>query len=277
MDFEQRIAQASQYRDQTKASYDAAKNQTLSSQSNYDTAFNVAPQYSTAYQQSMDAYAQSEEFAQMKTSWEKTKSNVDMMKTMIDKLPQSVNQQFGGSMLTQAQRDMARQQQLDGLNKQFTQYSADYEVSFSNYNSSVDKAFDTALDVANKNYDSYWDGVRKKFTDWQASIENEKKWQTMYNTSESQLFSVQQEYRSWQNEQELLRMKREFEQWMTDFKTRQAQSNYNTAVANQRASEEAARKEQERQQRWITDRNAFSSGKLSTAEFMRRMDAGLYR
>lgn len=277
MDFQQRIAEATRYRDQTKGSYDRAKRETGQAQSAYDTAFSTAPKYQTVYEKAKQQSVNTQEISDMENSWKQAKENTDMLKTMVDKLPESITQQFGGTGLTQAQRDMAKQKQYGDLNKQFTQYNADYEAKFTDYNQTVDKAFDTALDVANKNYDSYWDGVRRKFTDWQSSIKNQEKWEKMYYTSQSQLSDVQIAYDSWKMDQEIMRMEREFEQWQNDFAAMQRQGTINSQRAGQAYAENAATKKAQADARFAKDTALFQQGKLSTSEYLRRMDAGLYR
>lgn len=277
MDFQQRIAAATQYRDQTKASYDAAQQQTGQAQSAYDTSISTAPTYQTIYEQAQQQNTNTQEIADSKNTYLQAKEITDNTKSMIDKLPQSITQQFGGTALTQAQRDMAKQQQLNDLSKQFTQYNADYEVKFADYNSMVDKAFDTSLDVANKNYDSYWDGVRSKFADWQTSIKNQESWEKMYYTSQSQLQSVQLEADNYRFQQQLMQQQRDFENWMNNFKSNQR----DTAAAGQRAAADygmqQAQAKADADARFKKDTALFQQGKLSTSEYLKRMDAGLYR
>jgi len=277
MDYQQRIAEATQYRDQTKGAYDQAKEQTGQAQSAYDTAFSTAPTYQTVYEQHKQSLTNTQEIADMNNSWKQAKESTDTIKGMIDKLPTSITQQFGGTGLTQAQRDMAKSEQLGNLSKQFTQYNADYEMKFTNYNDTVDKAFDSALDVANKDYDSYWDGVRMKFTDWQTSIKNQDEWEKMYYTSSSQLQKTQLEYDNYKFQQQQMNQQREFETWMTNFKINQSNTAGNGARAGAAYAEAAAKKKADADTRFRTDTAAFQSGKLSTTEYLRRMDAGLYR
>ena len=277
MDFQTRIAEATQYRDQTKGAYDRAKTETGQAQSAYDTSFSTAPTYQTIYEKHKQSLTNTQEIADMKNSWQQARESTDTIKSMIDKLPGSITQQFGGTGLTQAQRDMAKQKQLGDLSKQFTQYNADYEMKFANYNETVDKAFDSALDVANKDYDSYWDGVRRKFTDWQTSIKNQDQWEKMYYTSQSQLQKTQLEADNYRFQQQQMNQQREFEQWMTNFKIGQSNSAAAAQRAGQEYAESAARKKADADTRFRNDTAAFQSGKLSTTEYLRRMDAGLYR
>lgn len=277
MDFERRIQEAKQYADQTKGAWDAAKKETGIAQSDYNTSFTTAPNYQTYYEKYKQDFQNSDEITGLKNTWQQTKDTVDTIKTSIDKLPESIGQSFGGTSLTQAQRDMAKQKQLQELNKSFTQYNANYQAQFADYNQRVDAAFDQALDVANKDYDSYWDGVRRKFDVWQTSIANEEQWSSMYYTSQSQLSKVESEYRVWQIQQETIRMQREFEEWQNNFAAQQRASTANAKIAAQNYAEGQAKKKADAERRFATDTALFQQGKLSSSEYLRRMDAGLYR
>lgn len=277
MDFQQRIQQAQQYVDQTKGSWDAAKKETGIAQSNYDTSFSTAPDYQTYYEQYKQEFQNTDEIAGLKSTWENTKTAVDALKTTIDKLPESTTQMFGGTSLTQAQRDMAKQKQLADLNKSFTQYNASYQSQFADYNKTVNDAFDQSIDVANKDYDSYWDGVRRKFSVWQTSIQNEDEMSSIYYGAQGQLSTVQGEYQVWQIQQDTIRMQREFEEWQNNFASQQRASKSSAAMAAQQYSEQQAKKKADADGRFQKDTYLFQQGLLSSSEYLRRMDAGQYR
>lgn len=277
MDFERRIQDARQHVDQTKGAWDTAKRETGIAQTNYDTSFTTAPSYQTYYEKYKQQFEESDEIQGLKSTWESTKENVDSIKTSIDKLPESVGQMFGGTSLTQAQRDMAKQQQLQKLNQSFTQYDASYQAQFADYNKRVSDAFDTSIDTANKAYDDYWDGVRTKFDLWNQSIANEDQWSSMYYKSQSQLSSVESEQRIWQIQQDTIRMQREFVEWQNNFAATQRASSASAKIAAANSAEARARKDAAVQERWKKDVALFQQGKMSSSQFTRNMDAGLYR
>ena len=277
MDFERRIQEAQQYADQTKGSWDAAKKETGIAQANYDQSFSTAPDYQTYYEKYKQDFQNSDEILGLKSSWENTKMAVDSIKTTIDKLPESTNQMFGGTSLTQAQRDMAKKQQLNSLNKSFTQYNANYQTQFADYNQRVNDAFDQSIDVATKDSHSDWDGVRRKMEVWQTSIKNEDEWSSMYYGAQGQLTKVQGEYNVWKIQQETIRMQREFEEWRNNFAAQQRNSRLAAAKAANDWAAERDRKEIEASQRFTKDTALFQQGQLSSSEYMRRMDAGQYR
>lgn len=277
MDFQRRIQEAQQHVDQTKGSWDAAKKETGIAQADYNQSFTTEPNYQTYYEKYKQEFQNSDDILSLKNTWQQTKETVDTLRTNIDKLPESIGQRFGGTSLTQAQRDMAKQKQLQDLNKSFAQYNANYQAQFTDYSMKVDDAFNQALDVSNKQYDSYWDGVRRKFDVWQTSIDNEKEWSSMYYKSQSQLSSVESEHRIWQIQQETIRMQREFEQWQNNFAAQQRAATANAKIAAANYAEAQAKKKADTEARWKRDVYLFQQGKMSSSEFGRRMDAGLYR
>lgn len=279
MDFERRIQEAQQYVDQTKGSWDAAKKETGIAQADYDQSFSTAPDYQTLLEQSKLKNEELYEVSYAKSQWEQTKAQLDGIKSDIDNLPQSVVGSFksSGMMMTEEKYRKALQLQNRSLANQFKQYDANYKVAFTDYNKAVDKALSGSIDVANKNYDSYWDGVRMKMSQWQQSIANEDEWSSMYYGAQSQLSSVQSEYQIWQIQQETIRMQRESEEWQNNFAAQQRASRSSAAMAAQQYSEQQAKKKADADARFKKDTALFQQGRLSSSEYLRRMDAGQYR
>ena len=176
MDFERRIQEAQQHVDQTRGAYERAQRETGQAMDNYNQSITTAPNFQTYYEKYKQQYQDTAEIRAAKSTWQNTKEAVDALRTRIDKLSESINQQFGGTFLTAAQRERAKQQQNQELSSQFTQYNAAYQTQFADYNKKVEDAFNTSMDVANKDYDRYWKVVRKKFDIWRAAIKNEEQW-----------------------------------------------------------------------------------------------------
>lgn len=225
-EYQRNIQQAQQYVDQTNAGYQQATQETREAQSAYDKAFSSAPDYSTVYNQYKDQYTKDPEFENMKNSYMLAKDNTDAVRTRIDKLGDSINQQFGGTSLTQAQRDLHKNKQLQGLQGQFTQYNANYNVQFKDYQKSVDSAFNEALDVANKSYDSYWDIVRVKYDTWNERIKTEEKWSDSLSTANLQLDNANFNYNMFKRQQEWLQTLRSFEERINRINRQYANSVY---------------------------------------------------
>lgn len=276
MDFERRIQEAQRHADETRGAYERAQRETGQAMDNYNQSISTAPNFQTYYEKYKQQYQNTAEIRQAKSTWEATKAATDALRTRIDKLAESINQQFGGTSMTAAQRELAKQQQNQELSKQFTQYNASYQTQFADYNKKVDEAFQTSMDVANKDYDRYWKIVRKKFDIWKTAIANEKQWNDMYWTSRTQLSQVQNEYQNWRMQQEIMQRTREFVKWQNNFAAWQRSSAYNSMKSANDWAEGQARNDRAARQRFSNDTALFRQGKLSSAEYTSRMSRGVY-
>lgn len=279
-EYQLNIQKAQQYVDQTNAGYQRATQETKSAQSAYEKAFSSTPDYGTLYDQYKDQYTKDPELENMKNSYLLAKDNVDSVRTRIDKLSDSINQQFGGTSLTEAQREMFKQKQLQGLQRQFTQYNANYNVQFRDYQKSVDRAFNQALDVTNKSYDNYWNIVKIKYDTWNERIKTEEKWSDSLSTANIQLDKANFNYNMYKREQEWLETLRKHEERMNQINREYVNATYNIKATAEASNAKRMKEEEDRkarQQKFAYDTKLFQSGKLSASEYMRRMDAGLYR
>lgn len=243
---------------------------------NYNQSITTAPNFQTYYEKYKQQYQDTAEIRAAKSTWQNTKEAVDALRTRIDKLSESINQQFGGTFLTAAQRERAKQQQNQELSSQFTQYNAAYQTQFADYNKKVEDAFNTSMDVANKDYDRYWKVVRKKFDIWKAAIKNEEQWNKMYWTSQSQLRQTQNEYQNWRMQQEIMQRQREFVAWQNQFAAQQRAAMSSSMRAANDWAEQRARDSRAARQRFADDSSLFRQNKLSAREFTSRMSRGVY-
>lgn len=277
MDWQQRIQEAQRYVDQTYSSYHQAQQQSQQAMNAYNQAFSNNPDYQTIYDQYKKEFTESAELTKDKSAYEKARGLLDSIKTQINNLSTTISQRFGGTGLTQQQRDKYKEQQYNQLNQMFTQYGADYQVKFENYQDKVDKAFSQALDVANKQYDSYWDSARRKFSVWQQALQNENQWKDFASSADVQLFMLQNQYASWKIQQDYMQMVRESEERLNQLAevSRQRQwdiekSYADAAVANAQALASRA-------EAYNRDRTALDNGQLSHEEYYRRVASGAYK
>lgn len=277
MDWQQRIQEAQRYVDQTYSSYHQAQQQSQQAMNAYNQAFSNNPDYQTIYDQYKKEFTESAELAKDKSAYEKAKGLLDSIKTQINNLSTTISQRFGGTGLTQQQRDKYKEQQYNQLNQMFTQYGADYQVKFENYQDKVDKAFSQALDVANNQYDNYWDNARRKFSVWQQSLQNENQLKDFASSADVQLFMLQNQYASWKIQQDYMQMVRESEERLNQLAevSRQRQwdiekSYADAAVANAQALASRA-------EAYNRDRTALDNGQLSYEEYYSRVASGAYK
>ena len=276
MDFERRIQEAQRHADETRGAYERAQQETGRALTDYDQSITTAPNFQTYYEKYKQQYQDTAEIRQAKSTWESTKQAVDSIRTRIDKLAESINQQFGGTSMTEAQRQLAKDKQNQELNKQFTQYNTTYQTQVASYNKKVDDAFNVSMEVANKDYDRYWKVVRKKFEVWKTAISNENQWKQMEQTSHDQLQRVQNDYQNYRTQQTIMQMQREFIRWQNSFAAMQRSQAYNSMKSASDWGEEQARNSRDARQRFSNDTSLFRQGKLSASEYTSRMSRGLY-
>lgn len=277
MDWQQRIQEAQRYVDQTYSSYHQAQQQSQQAMNDYNQSFSNNPDYQTIYDQYKKEFTESAELAKDKSAYEKAKGLLDSIKTQINNLSTTISQRFGGTGLTQQQRDKYKEQQYNQLNQMFTQYGADYQVKFENYQDKVDKAFSQALDVANKQYDSYWDNARRKFSVWQQALQNENQWKDFASSADVQLFMLQNQYASWKIQQDYMQMVRESEERLNQLAevSRQRQWDIEKSYADAKVANAQALAS--RAEAYNRDRTALDNGTLSYEEYYRRVASGAYK
>ena len=277
MDWQQRIQEAQRYVDQTYSSYHQAQQQSQQAMNDYNQSFSNNPDYQTIYDQYKKEFTESAELAKDKSAYEKAKGLLDSIKTQINNLSTTISQRFGGTGLTQQQRDKYKEQQYNQLNQMFTQYGADYQVKFENYQDKVDKAFSQALDVANKQYDSYWDNARRKFSVWQQALQNENQWKDFASSADVQLFMLQNQYASWKIQQDYMQMVRESEERLNQLAevSRQRQWDIEKSYADAKVANAQALAS--RAEAYNRDRTALDNGQLSYDEYYRRVASGAYK
>lgn len=276
MEFEKRLQDARAHVDQTRGAYERAKQETGQAMSNYNESITTAPNFQTYYEKYKQQYQESEELKQLKSDWQEAKQNTDGIRSSIDKLSESINQQFGGTSLTQAQRDMAKRKQQEQLNKQFMVYNADYQAKLNSYNKKVESAFQTSMDLTTKDYNRYWKTVQKKFEVWKTRVENEKQWSDMYRTSQNQLMQVNEAYKDFQMQQQIMQRKRESVRFWNNFAAQQRQMAYNSAVSSSRWAESQAQQRHDANQRFVKDVSLLQQGQLSAGDFSGRISSGIY-
>lgn len=277
MDWQQRIQEAQRYVDQTYSSYHQAQQQSQQAMNDYNQAFSNNPDYQTIYDQYKKEFTESAELAKDKSAYEKAKGLLDSIKTQINNLSTTISQRFGGTGLTQQQRDKYKEQQYNQLNQMFTQYGADYQVKFENYQDKVDKAFSQALDVANKQYDSYWDNARRKFSVWQQALQNENQWKDFASSADVQLFMLQSQYESWKIQQDYMQMVRESEERLNQLAEVSRQRQWDIEKSYTDAKVANAQALASRAEAYNRDRTALDNGTLSYEEYYSRVASGAYK
>jgi hypothetical protein len=271
MDWQRRLQEAQQYVDQTYGAYGAAQEQTKQAKQAYDIAFNQRPDYQTIYDQYKRQSEQDLDVSGTKTTLDKSKEALAVVKDQLDRLSTTIVQRFGGN-LTEEELERVKEPQEEALTSRFKQYNADYQTKFNDYHSRVEKAFNQALGLTNKQSDSYWSGIKRRADDWNTAVKNEEQWSDMATQARYQQQSVQSAYDWWNIKQRWMAQEREIEA----NRTKRYQNAINSELSRARASSEREYNAMLATARKRSDIAKTQSGELSLAEYFRRYEGGAY-
>ena len=273
MDFQRRIQEAQAYSDQTKASWDNSKRQALDAKNQYEQSFANNKVFNDAYEQNRRRFLEIDDLRNAKSEYEASKTRADNIQTSIDDLDASITAQYAGTGMTEAQRQRLKEAQYNELNAQFTQYSADYETRFENYQKKVEGAFNMAMDVANKEYDDHWQATRRKFNFWKQQQSNEEHWAQLYQGSQRQLEDVRSKYDSWVRQESMRAIIRKVEARLTASAQRMAaiDTRLSNSLYNIRRNATPDRTREIRFAGIMRDKASMSGG-----SFAERMMSGYY-
>lgn len=271
MDWQRRLQEAQQYVDQTYGAYGAAQEQTRQAKQAYDIAFNQRPDYQTTYDQYKRQAEQDLDVSGIKTTMDKTKEAMAVVKDQLDRLSTTITQRFGGN-LTEEELERVKEPQEEALTSQFKHYEADYQTKSTDYHSRVEKAFNQALGLTNKQSDSYWAGIKRRASDWNTAVKNEEQWSDMAVQARYQQQSVQSAYDYWNIRQRWIQQERELEA----NRTRRYINSLNAEANITRARIERENNADQATARKRLDIAKTQSGELSLAEYFRRYESGAY-
>lgn len=271
MDWQRRLQEAQQCVDQTYGAYGAAQEQTKQAKQAYDIAFNQRPDYQTIYDQYKRQSEQDLDISGTKTTLDKSKEALAVVKDQLDRLSTTIVQRFGGN-LTEEELERVKEPQEEALTSRFKQYEASYQTKFNDYHSRVEKAFNQALGLTNKQSDSYWSGIKRRADDWNTAVKNEEQWSDMATQARYQQQSVQSAYDWWNIKQRWMAQEREIEA----NRTKRYRDAINAELSRAKASSEREYNAMLATARKRSDIAKTQSGELSLAEYFRRYEGGAY-
>lgn len=271
MDWQRRLQEAQQYVDQTYGAYGAAQEQIKQAKQAYDIAFNQRPDYQTIYDQYKRQSEQDLDVSGTKTTLDKSKEALAVVKDQLDRLSTTIVQRFGGN-LTEEELERVKEPQEEALTSRFKQYEASYQTKLNDYHSRVEKAFNQALGLTNKQSDSYWSGIKRRADDWNTAVKNEEQWSDMATQARYQQQSVQSAYDWWNIKQRWMAQEREIEA----NRTKRYQSAINSELSRAKANSEREYNAMLATARKRSDIAKTQSGELSLAEYFKRYEGGAY-
>ncbi len=159
MDFGQRISDAQGNANTSYNTYNQYAEQANKAGNKYNTAFDDRQNYGDIYQQARDKYYNTDEINAARDTYQNARSAVDQLNTTINKMPESIRQQYGGTGLTEAQRQRALSDQYSQNANTYNMLNTNYTNASSDYNDLANRAMQEVQNVAGGNYQSQEDAL----------------------------------------------------------------------------------------------------------------------
>lgn len=212
MNFEQRIGEATTTKDKSYKTYEQYYNDSNKAKTNYDTDLKNSKDYGSIYDEARNKYLNSDEVKAAKGTYENSRNAIDQINTTINKLPESISQQYGGTGLTEAQRARAMGQQQQQMSNTYNYLNSNYQNATSDYQTLADRAMQETQNVAGGNYQSQQDKLNALQDAWKTLLNQSTSSYSQYqqdNASRNSIYSEQDNYNFNQQQLALERWKEE--------------------------------------------------------------------
>lgn len=152
MDYDSRIADAQNTSNKAYDTYTNTYGQANNSQTDYRNAINAAQTYGDIYNAARSQYLDTDEINAAKGTYQSARDAVNQVSTTLNKLPESIRQQYGGTGLTEAQRQRAMQDQQSNLANTYNYANTNYSNAAADYQTLLNQAMNEVSNVASGNY-----------------------------------------------------------------------------------------------------------------------------
>lgn len=222
MDFGARIADAQGTKNASKAAFNNYQSQSDQAKSNYDAHLQNRRGYGDFYDQARDKYMNTDEINKARGVYHTARDAVNQINTTINKLPESIRQQYGGTGLTEAQRQRALQGQLGSMQNTQNYLNTNYQNASTDYNELVNRAMNEVNNVAAGNYKTQEDTTNILQGIWNTLLGQRNSAYGQYQQDENALANIYNARDNW----ELTQQKMALERW------KEQQANARQAAAN---------------------------------------------
>lgn len=166
MDFGQRIKDAQSATNTSMDSYNKANQQAGQAGTKYNDAFDSRQNYGDIYTDARNQYMNTDEINAARGTYQGAREAVDQMNTTMNKLPESIRQQYGGTGLTEAQRARAMGDQYSQNANTMNFLGTNYQNASADYNDLTSRAMQEVQNVAGGNYQSQEDALGALQSAW---------------------------------------------------------------------------------------------------------------
>lgn len=212
MDFDGRISSAQNQANSSMNTYNQYAQQAGQAGTKFNDAFDNRQNYGDIYQQARDQYYNTDEINAARDTYQNARSAVDQLNTTINKMPESIRQQYGGTGLTEAQRQRALSDQYQQNANTYNMLNTNYSNASADYNDLAARAMQEVQNVAGGNYQSQEDALNSLQNAWQVLLGQRN---TAYSQNQTDRGLIADQYGardSWQLAQDQMALTRWKEQ-----------------------------------------------------------------
>lgn len=212
MDYGQRIAEAQNASNASMQTYNQYGQQADAAGAKYNGAFDSRQNYGDIYQQARDQYMNTDEINAARGVYQNARGAVDAMNTTLNKLPESIRQQYGGTGLTEAQRARAMGDQQAQMSNTYNMLNTNYQNASADYNDLSNRALQEVFNVAGGNYQSQEDALGALQSAWSTLLGQRNTAYGQNQTDRGMLADVYGARDNWQLAQDQMALERWKEQ-----------------------------------------------------------------
>ena len=172
MDFEGRIARAQNDVNTSRNTYNQYQQQADQAGNKFNAGLDKYQNrsFGDIYNQARGQYFDTPEMQKAQGAYQEARDAVNQMNTTINKLPETIRQQFGGTFLTAAQRERALGDQRAAMGNTLNLLSTNYQNASDDYNRLSDRGLKEAMFTAQGNDARDWNVVNALQNAWQTLL-----------------------------------------------------------------------------------------------------------
>ena len=172
MDFEGRIARAQNDVNTSRNTYNQYQQQADQAGNKFNAGLDKyqGRSFGDIYNQARGQYFDTPEMQKAQGAYQEARDAVNQMNTTINKLPETIRQQFGGTTMTAAQRARALGDQRAAMGNTLNLLSTNYQNASDDYNRLSDRGLKEAMFTAQGNDARDWNVVNALQNAWQTLL-----------------------------------------------------------------------------------------------------------
>jgi len=172
MDFEGRIARAQNDVNTSRNTYNQYQQQADQAGNKFNAGLDKyqGRSFGDIYNQAREQYFDTPEMRKAQGAYQEARDAVNQMNTTINKLPETIRQQFGGTPMTAAQRERALGDQRAAMGNTLNLLSTNYQNASDDYNRLSDRGLKEAMFTAQGDDARDWNVVNALQNAWQTLL-----------------------------------------------------------------------------------------------------------